>query len=289
VDGGTVDIANVRVPLFLSCFKEDVRGCRKAMGFLFKAKTNEGYIMKILVELLHQVIITACFTLAPDGIFLRMMDSQRKILVNLEMHADQFIFYELEAPMQIGITLSQFYKMLRSIKKKDSLHLFIEADKPSSLQFYVQPQDNNRQAHSSIQIQNVQNVSMDLPTGYPHPVIISSSEYQCTLKDMNNISSTLRVELQARSFHISAFSENVVSRTVAFGELDDSTERVYDEQFEMEHFNRILKIAGLGKTLHIYGTETLPLQIKSTVGQLGFISIYMKSTREQQVGMHSPS
>ncbi len=251
------------------------------MVFLFRAKTHEGYIVKILIELLQQIIITACFEFTETGIFLRMMDSHRKILVNVELKAEQFNLYEITKPVQVGINLIQFYKMLKSIKKKDSLMLFIEEEDPTRLQFYVHPQDNTRKTHSTIQIQNIQNIVVDIPEGYPHPVIISSSEYQCTLKDMNNISNTLRVELQKHSFHISAFSANVVSRTVHFGELDDTTPKVYDEYFEMEQFNRILKIAGLSKNLHINGTDALPLHIKSNVGQMGFISIFLKSTRQQ--------
>jgi proliferating cell nuclear antigen len=135
------------------------------MTFLFRAKTHEGYIVKILIELLQQIIVTACFDITEKGIFLRMMDSHRKILVNIELKAEQFNLFEVEKTMQIGINLIQFYKMLKSIKKKDSLMLFIEEDKPSSLQFYVHPQDNNRKAHSAIQIQNVQNVIMDIPEG----------------------------------------------------------------------------------------------------------------------------
>ncbi len=250
------------------------------VNYLFRAKSQEGYVIKILIELLQQIIITACFEIRSDGIFLRMQDSHRRVLVNIEMRAEQFNVFEVKDTIQIGINLTHFYKMLKSIKKKDSLMLFIEEDKPSVLQFYVHPQDNVRKTHSTIQIQNLPNIISDMPTDYPHPVIISASEYQCTLKDMNNISSTLLVELRKNSFNLSAFSENVVSRCVRFGELDDETEVVYSEQFEMEQFNRILKIAGLGKTLNVYGTRNKPLQIRSSIGSLGFISVFMKSTRQ---------
>jgi proliferating cell nuclear antigen len=211
-----------------------------------------------------------------------MMDSHRQILVDVELKAEQFNLFEIKKSTQIGINLIQFYKMLKSIKKKDSLVLFIEESDPTRLQFNVHPQDNTRKTHSTIQIQNIQNIVVDVPHDYPHPVIISSSEYQCTLKDMNNISSTLRVELQKHSFHISAYSENVVSRCVHFGELNDDSEKVYDENFEIDQFNRILKIAGLSKTLHVHGTSKLPLHIKSNVGQIGVISIFMKSAKQQK-------
>jgi proliferating cell nuclear antigen PCNA len=247
---------------------------------IFHAKTNEGYIIKILIELLQQVIKTACFELNHKGIFLRMMDSQRKILVDIELDANHFNIFEIKEPMYVGLNLMHLYRMLKSIKKKDSLVLRIDSDNASQLQLIVHPQDNNRMTKSFIQIQNIQNITVDLPMAYDHPVIISSNEYQRALKDMNSINQNIQVQLRKHSFYLSSVAENVFSRTVQFGELDDETDMLYDEQFEMEQFIRILKVAGLSKILHVYGSKDLPLRIKAQVGQLGKISIYMKSKNQ---------
>ena len=50
------------------------------MSIYFKAKTREGYSIKILAELLQHNIKTACFKITKEGIFLRMMNSHRRIL-----------------------------------------------------------------------------------------------------------------------------------------------------------------------------------------------------------------
>mgnify|MGYP003335485733 CR=1 FL=1 len=42
--------------------------------YLFKCKTNEAYVIKTLVELLHHTIKTACLHITPVGISLRMMN-----------------------------------------------------------------------------------------------------------------------------------------------------------------------------------------------------------------------
>ena len=46
------------------------------MSTLFKAKSNEGYIIKILAELFQHNIQTACIVVSKDGITLRMMDTR---------------------------------------------------------------------------------------------------------------------------------------------------------------------------------------------------------------------
>ena len=47
--------------------------------------------------------------------------------------------------------------------------------------------------------------------------------------------------------------------------------------FETEQLMRIMKIAGLNNTLQIYPKKNLPLLLKSSVGNLGKIKIYLKN------------
>ena len=97
------------------------------MRCIFKAKTQQGYIIKVLGELLQHIIKTGCFVLDKDGITLRMMDSHRKKLVDLRLEASKFSIYKFKEEKKfLGINLGYFYKMLKSIKKKDGVFLFID-------------------------------------------------------------------------------------------------------------------------------------------------------------------
>ena len=64
------------------------------MTILFKAKTQQAYCIKILGELLSNNIKTGCFVIDETGIFLRMMDHHRKILIDLALHAENFTIYK---------------------------------------------------------------------------------------------------------------------------------------------------------------------------------------------------
>jgi hypothetical protein len=64
------------------------------MPYIFRCKTNEGYRIKILAELLSNNIKTGCFVIDDKGIFLRMMDHHRSILIDLNLYADNFSIYK---------------------------------------------------------------------------------------------------------------------------------------------------------------------------------------------------
>jgi DNA polymerase III sliding clamp (beta) subunit (PCNA family) len=185
--------------------------------------------------------------------------------------------------MYLGINLNHFHKMLKSIKKKDSLQLYIDDENPTDLAIKVIPKENNRITTSFVKIQAIQNLDIELPTGYDKPVIVPSSEYQKLIKDMSHIGNVINV--LAKDFHIEfrCNAGGVLKRNVEFGELDDSDTdndapaESYNQTFDQDQLSRITKMAGLSSNIQIYPKEGLPLLFKSSVGTLGTISIYIKS------------
>ena len=260
------------------------------MPNLFKAKTSEGYTIKILAELLQHNIKTACFILSKTGIRLRMMDSQRFVLIDLDLNADNFSIYKFKGEtMTIGVNLNHLHKMLKSIKKKDSIILFIRQDNVNDLGIKVLPKENNRVTTSYIKIQSIQNMDIQLPDGYSKPIIIPSNEYQKMCKDMNNISGMINVIAKGFYIKFNCNAGSVYSREVTFGEIEDEDESDYEEvdsineynqNFDTEQLSRIIKLSGLNNTMQVFPKEDLPLKFKSNIGTLGSICVYVKSKKQ---------
>ena len=258
------------------------------MTVIFKAKTNSAYIIKILAELLQNNIKTACFEIDDSGIKLCMMDHHRTILIQVSLESENFTLYKFRSKEKLflGINLNHFHKMLKSIKKKDSMCLFINDESPTDLGIKVIPKENNRITTSFVKIQGIQTIDIDIPDGYGKPIIVISSEYQKMCKDMAHIGSNINVV--SRNFHIKfrCNAGGVMKRNVEFGETEDSDEEddydskkfpEYNQDFDTEQLARITKIAGLSNSMHIYTQNGSPLLFKSSVGSLGKISIYIKS------------
>lgn len=256
------------------------------MTIIFKAKTQEGYTFKILAELLQNIVKTACFKITPDGIFYLMTDRLSSVLVDVQLLKDRFNIFETTSTMHISFDIGNLFKMLKSIKKKDALTLYIDDEKPDLLNLVVHPKENNRVSSSSLRIQDAQNIVIPVPQGYFHPILMPSNEYQRTLKDMNIISKVLSIEVRRYSAVIKSVDENIYSKEVMFGELDDKSAIVSTDLFDNEFFLRTIKIAGLDKTLYLYsGPANHPLRITSNIGQIGKISLFIKSqdTMRRQV------
>ena len=159
------------------------------------------------------------------------------------------------------------------------MELFIDDDNPTKLAIRVIPKDNNRITTSYIIIQAVQELAIDVPTEHVKPVTVSSSEFQKMIKDMSSIGNIINVK--AREFNIvfSTETDGVFERTVEFGEFGETglnnKEVCFNQNFITEHFLRITKIASLSSRLKIYTSN--PLLFKTNVGNLGEISLFIKS------------
>jgi proliferating cell nuclear antigen PCNA len=260
------------------------------MPVIYKAKTKEAYSIKVLSELLSNNLKTGCFGVTESGISLRMVDTHRpyKTLIDITLEAENFSLYRfnMSGRMDLGLNLNHFHKMLKSVKKKDSIELYIDDSDETDLYLKTIPKENTRVTTSSIKIQSIQNLDIDLPTGYGKPVIVSSSEFQKMAKDMLSIGTTIKVT--AKNFHIefACNAGGVIKRKVELGELDDvdtdtdESTPVYQQEFSIEQLTRITKIAGLSGTMQIFPSVGLPLLFRSSVGSLGKVSIYIKSLEQ---------
>jgi proliferating cell nuclear antigen PCNA len=258
------------------------------MAIIFNAKTTDGYHIKILVELLTNNIKVAHLEIDENGIRLCMMDSNRRILIEFNLLAENFSIYKYTGEkMYLGINLGHLHKICRTIKKKDQLQLFIEDENPTKLAIRVIPKENNRLTTSYITIQTVQELAIDLPSGYGKPIIVSSSEFNKMLKDLSTIGT--KTIVTSRNSHIKFTCETggILERTIEFGELDETEKKgeEYSQEFTTEQLVRITKISGLGSQIKILTGK--PLLFKSNVGNLGEISIYIKSKGQLEDEAHT--
>jgi proliferating cell nuclear antigen PCNA len=267
----------------LNNYKFKVCEVKRKMTILFKAKTQNAYTIKILAELLQNSIKTACFEIDNSGIKLCMMDHHRSILIHLFLESENFSVYKFvpKEKMFLGINLNHFHKMLKSIKKKDSVCLFIDDESPTDLGIKVIPKENTRITTSFVKIQCIQTLDIDLPEGYSKPIIVPSSEYHKMCKDMAHIGTT--TSIVSKNFHIKFICNagSIMKRHVEFGENegsdDEDDKQEYSSDLDTEQLSRITKISGLSSSIHIYTKEGLPILFKTDIGGLGKISIYMKT------------
>mgnify|MGYP003329156293 CR=1 FL=1 len=252
---------------------------------LFMVKTVEAHPIKILIELLHHTIKVACFNFKSDGIVLRQMDSCQKILIDLFLEKQNFNFFLYNHDkdhMNIGVNLNHFFKMIKSVKKRDSLELYILKDSPNDMHIRIIPKDLSRITHSILTIQNIESLEIDLPQKFSNNILVNSLEFSKMCKDMLQISPNLKIRGQQYFIKFYSDIQSIFSREVILGtysEEDDKEPYIYDEIFDAEFISKILKVSGLHNYLQLNFEKDMPFHIFSKVGSIGTINLYLKSKK----------
>lgn len=257
------------------------------MSVLFKARTNEGYVIKVLSELLQNNIKTGCFEINKQGMFFRMVDTHKSLCVDITLHGENFVYYNLNSDTKIfiGINLMHLRKILKPIKKKDSIEFIKDSENGDTLCIKIIPKEGGKITTSNITIQNIQNIDIDIPTGYVNYVSIPSSDYQKMCKDMDSISQNVEIKTTKNTIQFTVDMSCLYSRSVMFGEGEDTDEPLlYRQHFGSSQLNNLGRISGLGTTtgnvIQIYTKHNFPMLLRTNVGTLGKINIFIKSKEQ---------
>jgi len=259
-----------------------------AQNYLFYAHTNdEACIFKNLVEVLQNNLIDVCFNLTKDSIELVSIDDD-SVLMNLVLKRENFDNWYCAKAMNIGINLQQLYKMIKSIKKKDSLTLYITLDRPNKLSIkrIASTGANRKPDISHINIQGLQSIVTGFPSGYGKPHVVSTTDFQKAVKEMAALSKTIDIQSNERQLTLRFEIEGLYGKVAELdqdpskdGRECDLESSVYN--FEKTYRSRVLsqfiKLPGLNATMRVYAEPRKLLKIEIDVGKLGVLTIYIKS------------
>jgi hypothetical protein len=254
--------------------------------YIFRAKTKEAFVIKILSELVSNAHIKyAPFRIDQEGIHLSQSDVFNQQLINFTLNRENFTGgWRCTEPLNFSVNSSHLYKLLKAIKKKDTITLFIRHDDPLKLGICVETQDENNMTNTYIRLSKCQPEVFNEPTGYPTPTITSNKEFQ-KMKVLHNISKTMLVTCPRPGGLVKFYCDaiEVYQREVILGtdnQDDDIKEdqiEEYKQTFHTTHITGLTKCANQSGNVQIYVAPDLPLKFKMKAGLLGDLTIFIKS------------
>lgn len=257
----------------------------KRSDCLLYVETSEAYTFKVLTELLQNCVIETCFVFDKKGITLTGVDTKvanGTKLVHLQLYRENFTAYVVpEEGIQIGLNVMYLFRMLRTVKKKDRLTLFIKKSDPLSLGIQI-PGTFEQQfsLESSLKIASFRPLDIEFPQGYDEPICTNSKEFS-KLKCLSRVSKLVKITFSKQTVEFFCDKENIYSKKIIFGDSAAASETdeidTFSQHYETDQILQLVKVAQLSQIVRIYHNHILPLKIELNVGVLGVISIYIKS------------
>jgi hypothetical protein len=250
-------------------------------------KTDEAHTVKSTVEVLQNNFTDVCFEFGTDGIELIAIDKKTPYtkLAYLNWKSGDFNEFKCNKPKNVGINLQHFYKLLKTIKKKDSLSFELsksDVNKLSINKIVAGYQPSN----SKIQIQRRQLIDVEFNNDdYRRPILIATQAFQRACKEINQLSKVTTISSKGNYLCFSCDVDGMYKHEVPFGVQDpDSTEDEWDDDFDTKTLMGLIKISSLKDKMHVYPPKDhgKSLKIEVRTGELGVLTFYIRSRSEIQ-------
>lgn len=295
---------------------------------IFEAEVLKGHIPKTTFDALAS-LSTVTLRINPEGLFIRDSDNTEDVrfahvLWDIAWPRKNFdsFKYRLKTETCVVLKSKHLQKMLKNVRKKDSLTFFITKETNDLLGITIKPtgnQTSNAAARSEtvyLSIKHVIAPDVILPeqyqdedgnvkNAYGNPMIIGAADFQ-KIKKMSSVVRTIEVTIQ-KSNYISfvAGDEKIMKSDLEFGKLktadfseEDNSESdnetnendgeipaIYKKMFTMSLFNGLTKLPSLTTRMEFYAPEieNFPLKISMRDSAgLGEITVFIKDQSQIQ-------
>jgi hypothetical protein len=192
---------------------------------VFNAEAAKGYILKITIDSLAH-LNRGHFVIDNNGIRLRQADKHNFSMYDMDYNRKYFRNFKCTRPLAISFNLKHMQSLLKNVKKKDSVTMFIDQTKPNKLFVTIRPdgpRKNTRFETNSIVYQEEKDYKlMDLPEGgYKHPMVIDGTDFQ-KIKRLTGLGNPISITIQGNNYLSFKCDAGVVSDSeLGFGELTD--------------------------------------------------------------------
>jgi proliferating cell nuclear antigen PCNA len=250
--------------------------------FIFKAKTREAFVLKILGELINFVLKFASFKINEKGIFLLQPCDKNHQMIEISLFKEYFPYYRCDVPISFEVNCAHLHKMLKAIKKKDGITLFINNDNDDDLKLgiCVEQSDENNKVVTYIPINKTRSEDIKVPTDYDSPIIMTNKEFQ-KLKNLHTISEDLVVTSKPEFIKFFCDGGSIYSRELVIGNENDEDNKhiniTYRQTFYTPYITRLTKCAMQSGVVQIFVDENNGMKIKMKAGGLGEVIVYIKS------------
>jgi len=211
-------------------------------GKLFYAEVVKGYTLKVMIDSLALTMSRTVFRATKKGFYHRNTDEAEQILFDVSFPRRNFRPYVCREELTFSLNLKHLQKMVRNVKKKDSIIMFVSKKIPDKLALAIRPcgstsGHNSRLETVYITITRIEEPEQPLSLPevyvdeggneievYAYPKVIDATDFQ-KMKKMTTVGKTVLVEIQ-RNNYISFYSDNgeLYSSRLEFGEILDNPE-----------------------------------------------------------------
>ncbi len=214
------------------------------------------------------------------GIKIVAMDKTQTLLVNVKLNAKKFDIFKVKKKIfDIGISLTQLYKSLKSLQKDDSLTISVNEDDKDWLLLKIKNEKKRYETFDKIKLMDINKSKYEIPpTAFDVVVTIDTEEFHTICKEMSHIQQVIEIKCTRKSLTFTSTGdssersksyypdENGIKISFSKDSKTDVVQGIFELKFLVMFTN---KSQNLCPRIQLYMKNDYPLCVKFTVATLG--------------------
>ena len=258
---------------------------------ILEIKTVQASAFRILVEALKEILTDANFECDETGIKMIAMDSSRTVLVHLKLHADKFESYMCKEKRVLGISMINFFRIIKTMNNNDTLTLFLEKEKDSVLGIRIENSEKNTTSTFYLNLMDLHVDNIQIPSvEFESVITMPSTDFQKTIRDMHNYADLIDIK-SVEDHLIFSCNGDFCSQETIIGETDTGMnfaknkkpDEIIQGEFALKHLVLFGKCTNLCNSIQMFLKNDYPLVIKYTVASLGEIKLCLAPSCNEEL------
>lgn len=243
--------------------------------------TVQSQACKILIEALKELISDTTISFDDTGLKIISTDHAKCILIHLKLDASKFEFYHCKAPIDIGVNMLNFYKLIKTINNNDILTLFIDDKEINYLGIKIENNEKNSKTTYKLNLLDLDNAKIVIDDVNFNTVInLPCCDFQKLVRDMHSISESVEIKNINNQLILNCIGDFCSQETIIIDNDVNSkfiTSKKNDEiiqgVFSLKYLVLFSKCTNLCNTLEIFLKNDYPIVILYTVASLGILKL----------------
>jgi proliferating cell nuclear antigen len=257
--------------------------------YKLEVKTVQTNAFKTLCEALKEILTDTNIIFSEDGIKIIAMDPSHTVLVHLKLDKNSFEEYHCNEKVIVGISMLNFFKLIKTMTNNDTLTLFIEKSDENKLGIRIENGEKNSITTYKLNLMDLNEDNITIPpAAFESIITLPSTDFQKICRDMSNLSDTIEIKSVGQQLVFGcngnfASQETVIGQTSAglsFVKTTDSTD-IIQGYYNLKHLVLFTKCTNLCNQIEIYMKNNFPIVIRFAVGSLGSLKLALAPQCQQ--------
>jgi proliferating cell nuclear antigen PCNA len=226
------------------------------------------------------------------GIKIVATDNTRSLLISVKLESKAFHrFYSKKKTFDMPVNLLQYYKLIKSLEKDDTLNMYVNDDDKQTLVIKIVNSEKKYETVYKLKLLDINKTQINVPAINCESVIkFDTSEFHKICREMNTIAEHIEIKCTRKSITFSCKGDCAERSTTYYTDINSvninfakNAPEVVQGIFELKYLVMFSKYSNLCQHIQIYMKNDWPLCIKYTVATLGKMILCLAPIKEDAV------